>query len=102
MAATARRKPPKGIPLKSEERELQLLVTTAEAAAACRMSEGYIKKALRSGELRKVKHGRATRIRIEDLRAWNARNLVGSTADPVRSWTENQENQVVEKTVSVR
>lgn len=81
---------------------LKMLLTTQEAAQACSLSEGYIKAALRSGELPKVKHGRCTRIRVEDLQRWNARKIVGTVADHDGSLTENSENQVTEKTVHIR
>lgn len=44
-----------------------ILLTIKEAAAAIRMSQGWIKKAVRQGDLRAIHFGRSVRIRPEDL-----------------------------------
>lgn len=48
------------------------LLTIKEAAAACRISVGFLQAALRAGELPCVRLGkvRGKRIRPEDLEAW--------------------------------
>lgn len=43
------------------------LLTIREAAAAIRMSEGWIKKAIRDGNLQALHFGRSVRIRPEAL-----------------------------------
>lgn len=43
------------------------LLTIREAAAEIRMSEGWVKKAIREGRLRALHFGRSVRIRPEDL-----------------------------------
>ena len=80
----------------------QLLLTIAEAANTTRMSEGFIKAAIRSGELRSGKFGRNRRILVDDLRAWAVRIIAGNTTDHGQSPAETSGNQVIERTVGVR
>lgn len=81
----------------------KLLLKVAEVAYAIGMSEGYVKAAIRAKQLPIVKHGRCTRIDIDDLKAWNtSRKIVGTTSVHDGSLTENPKNQVIEKTVGVR
>lgn len=53
------------------------LLTVAEAAKHVRMSEGWIKKAIRDGELQVIRFGkvRGVRIRIEDLQDYIERKI---------------------------
>lgn len=78
-----------------------ILFTISEAAKQTMMSEGFIKAAIRSGELRSGKFGKSRRILADDLKAW-AVKIVVKTTDHGQSLTDSAQNQVTEKTVSVR
>lgn len=82
---------------------MTLLLTIKEAAEETRLSEWFIKKAIRERDLIARKYGRATRIERSELEKWiKCRNLAGDA--PVgggESW-ESAENQVVESKVSIR
>lgn len=57
------------------------LLTIKEAAEAIRMSEGYIKAAIRNDDLPVVQFGRVRgrRIRLEDLEEFVRRKIAGTT-----------------------
>lgn len=82
-----------------------LLLTIPEAAEEIRMSEGYIKKAIREGRLLARKFGRHTRIERQALERWIAlqpvRNVVNVEGQD-GAGTKNPQSQVIEKTVSAR
>src|SRR5712692_1356305 len=50
------------------------LMSVAEVAAALRFSRGHVYELIRSGELPALRHGRAVRVRREDLDSWEARH----------------------------
>lgn len=60
---------------------MKLLLTIKEAAAAIRMSEGFIQQAIRDQQLRCVRLGkvRGKRIRPEDLEEFVRGKIVGTT-----------------------
>lgn len=78
-----------------------LLLTLPEAAEQTRFSESFIKAEIRAGRLKRMKFAKAVRIRRCDLEAWAAK-IAGTTTDQSQVDSESPENQVIEKTVSVR
>lgn len=66
--------PYKGMAVKPEEAGLsqktRSLLTIAEAAEEVRMSEGFIKAAIRAKELPVIKMGSHTRLQMADLEQW--------------------------------
>ncbi len=53
------------------------LITTAEAAKHMKRSEGYVRRLLREGRLRGVKHGRDYLIKESDAKGWKAERKPG-------------------------
>lgn len=60
------------------------LLTIKEASAAIRMSEGWIKKAIRDGKLQALHFGRSVRIKPEALEAYI--NSIPAKEPKVRQW----------------
>jgi len=82
---------------------MKLALTIPEAAEEIGMSEGFVKKQIREGLLVARKFGRHTRIESSALQEWVRRTkIVVNATDSDRSLTENNKNQVIEKTVGVR
>lgn len=59
-----------GVPKERSVAACQLALRGPDAAKACGVCEKSLYLAVRRGELRCVKIGRAVRYRLEDLRAW--------------------------------
>lgn len=70
-----------------------ILLTIKEAAMELRLSQGFIRAAIRRGELPVVKFGRSLRIFREQLIRWARRNEVTAKVDDV--------SLVIERPVSV-
>lgn len=82
-----------------------ILLTIPEAAEECRMSEGYIKTAIRNRELEARKFGKNTRIERTELERWikaKPVKIVVTMADQGQSPANPAPNQMVEKTVGAR
>ena len=78
------------------------LLTIKEAAAQCRMSQGWIKKAIRQGELPCVRFGRYVRIFEEALERYARSKIAVTTSSRDRSSPDTGSTGVSEKTVSYR
>jgi excisionase family DNA binding protein len=59
----------------------QLAYSVLEACEAARIGRTNLYVAIRSGQLRAVKHGKRTLILVDDLRAW-LESLPGLTPKP--------------------
>lgn len=83
-----------------------LLLTVAEAAEECRVSEGFLEKEIREKRLSTRKLGRLTRIERTELLRWIAdlpcREFVGTTSDQGESPRGSVAGQVAEKTIGTR
>lgn len=78
------------------------LLTIKEAAAMCRMSQGWIKLAIRKKELPCVRFGRSVRIFQEALERYARSKIEGSTQSDGGSPSTETTKAVSEKTVSYR
>lgn len=75
------------------------LLTIEEAAERIGMSKGWIKQAIRSGELVHAKFGKCVRIRIGDLEEYIDGKIVGTTRSRQGSGGTKGHLEVIEKTV---
>lgn len=92
--------------LTGENKEKQspaiILLTTEQAAEKTQFCRNTIKKAMRDGELRFGKFGRAIRIKESDLEAWVERKIVGTMRAQGGSPASPTNFQVIEKTTGGR
>jgi excisionase family DNA binding protein len=84
---------------------MNYLLSVKDAAKETGFSQSWVRAKIRSGELRKIKFGRAVRVFSADIQRLTERKIAvteNGVASPITGTPKSETTQVVMKSIGVR